>query len=168
MTRFTITASLALLFAPAFSADALARGRMDVYSGHIVQPALASAPQPTIELDVHTRRRQHARAVATISRARVFDAHFRCQNGTEMAPGFLVGDAGSTIEMWDIAVKRGAFSKTVGFDSGIVAVNLTGTLARDGSASGTVRLSGEVGVVDEGEDFGRCDSGTLTWSAARR
>ena len=171
LRRMVLGAAIALLGVLALGAVALAKGGGGFYSGPVAQPPMFSdqAP-PSIQLTVQTRH-----GAVTITRANLFNDHYHCQG----LPGELAAGNG-TGSLWKsvlvnikIKPRQRTFKSTQGFEVGHLFITLTGKLLRNGSAQGTVRFfatDGGTAEVGEGQivQLGHCDSGTLSWSAARQ
>ena len=167
MKPLRIAALCALVFATATLASvALAgQGKNSRYHGNLSQPPLDEfSPQPTLDLYVHTQKHRDGSVVVKVTNVVVNDAHYHCQDGNDWAPGSTGGNRSSLFFVGQFRLnKKRAFSRSLFEESAEVTAKLTGKIPQHAAASGTLRLTQNVGPP-----LGFCDSGVLTWSAAQK
>lgn len=160
MKRLGIMALVGALALLSLGTQALAGGKV-VYIGDLSE---TGPPQPTIKLNVHTKRHHDGKVVTTITYVELEDAYYTCSDGQVYAPGSTGGNR-SDLSFSDprITLKGRSFSRRVIEDSSDLYLNLAGTIPKHGRATGTARLTESVDPP-----LGNCDSGVLTWTADRQ
>lgn len=125
MKRLGIMTLVGVLALLSLGAQALAEGKV-VYIGDISE---TGPPQPTIKLNVHTKRHHDGKVVTTITYVELVDAYYTCSNGQVYAPGSTGGNR-SDLSFSDprITLKGRSFSRKVIEDSSNLYLSLTGTI----------------------------------------
>ncbi len=158
-----LTAFLTLLVLLVFGAQALASGKNLVYSGPVDQAQMPTVPAAHIDLYVHIQHHRNGKVTIKLPVVNVFNVYAQCQGGTSLYPGINHG-ATTKADFEDFKVKGRSINGTGGTQEGTIKMKLIGTLPKHGSPSGTLDLSEDTGDPQ----FGHCDSGTLSWTAARQ
>jgi hypothetical protein len=158
-----LTVALSLIALLAFGSQALASGNNLVYSGPVDQAAQPHIPQAHIDLYVHVQHHRNGKVTVRLPVVNVFNVYAACQDGTSLYPGINHG-AITKADFEDFKVKGRSINGTGGTQEGSIRMKLIGTIPKHGAASGTLDLSEDTGDPQ----FGHCDSGVLSWTAARQ
>jgi hypothetical protein len=170
--RYAAVAAAAIFAAVAIApASAGATARTDKYSGPIDLPELPNdTPGPaSIDLTVKAKSKKKGKKPKPklVTRLKTHNVYMTCEDGTHVYPADNNSEFDITygIEFPGAKIKKRKFSTTdpaTGeFGTGIT---LTGRVPKKGPASGTIRI--QLDLSDStAPELGKCDTGTLGWTA---